>query len=339
MDFESIAYASSATPASAPTIVGRCGDNPPLVEAAGRMEIIRELCSFERRLTGTDAERRASAAMAERLRGLGRRAEAEPIYVHPQSALVHAIHCLIGFAGSLVADLEPGARLRPRALRRHLHVSRPERPPLPRPQPALPSRVAEPGLPRRIARRPGPADRLRPPRRRPHRRRLLGAARALVRAPRPLQPGAARALPLPVLVDGGARAAARPADGGPRLGAGLGAAAPPHARSAGRRVRARRRAALDGRPRRQRQRLRGGDGDLARRRARGRATREPRRLGRARRRRRVTWRGHARVRARAPPRFRRRDRPSSSSSTPSARARCVSPPAPEPRSASAWIGG
>ena len=67
------------------------------------MEIIRELCSFERRLTGTDAERRASAAMAERLRGLGRRAEAEPIYVHPQSALVHAIHCLIGFAGSLVA--------------------------------------------------------------------------------------------------------------------------------------------------------------------------------------------------------------------------------------------
>ena len=71
------------------------------------MEIIRELCSFERRLTGTDAERRASAAMAERLRGLGRRAEAEPIYVHPQSALVHAIHCLIGFAGSLVAVSTP----------------------------------------------------------------------------------------------------------------------------------------------------------------------------------------------------------------------------------------
>jgi hypothetical protein len=67
------------------------------------MEIIRELCSFERRLTGTDAERRAAKAMTERLRGLGRRAEAEPIYVHPQYSLVHAAHCGLGFAASLVA--------------------------------------------------------------------------------------------------------------------------------------------------------------------------------------------------------------------------------------------
>jgi len=71
------------------------------------MEIIRELCSFERRLAGTDAERRAAGAMAERLRAAGRRAEIEPIYVHPQWALVHAGHCLLGFAASLVAVSAP----------------------------------------------------------------------------------------------------------------------------------------------------------------------------------------------------------------------------------------
>jgi hypothetical protein len=71
------------------------------------MEVIKELCSFERRLSGTDAERRAANAMAERLRGLGRKAEAEPIYVHPQYSLVHAAHCVLGFAGSLVAVSVP----------------------------------------------------------------------------------------------------------------------------------------------------------------------------------------------------------------------------------------
>jgi hypothetical protein len=66
------------------------------------MEIIRELCSFEGRLAGTDAERRAANRLAERLRAPGRRVEIEPTYVHPQSALVHAGHCLLAFAGSLV---------------------------------------------------------------------------------------------------------------------------------------------------------------------------------------------------------------------------------------------
>jgi hypothetical protein len=67
------------------------------------MEIVRELCSFEGRLTGTDAERRAANRLAERLRELGRRAEVEPTYVHPQLGVVYAAHCLLGFAGSLVA--------------------------------------------------------------------------------------------------------------------------------------------------------------------------------------------------------------------------------------------
>lgn len=67
------------------------------------MEIIRELCSFEGRLAGTDAERRAANRLAGRLRENGRRAEVEPTYIHPQYALVHAVHCLLGFAGSLAA--------------------------------------------------------------------------------------------------------------------------------------------------------------------------------------------------------------------------------------------
>jgi Peptidase family M28 len=67
------------------------------------MEIIRELCSFEGRLAGSDAERRAANRMAERLRGTGRRVEVEPVHVHPQTALVYAAHCVLGVAGSLVA--------------------------------------------------------------------------------------------------------------------------------------------------------------------------------------------------------------------------------------------
>ncbi len=67
------------------------------------MEVIEELCSFDGRLTGTDAERRAANRIAERLREQGRRVEVEPIYVHPQVGLVFALHCLVGVAGSLVA--------------------------------------------------------------------------------------------------------------------------------------------------------------------------------------------------------------------------------------------
>jgi hypothetical protein len=71
------------------------------------MEVIRELCSFEGRRAGTDAERRAANWLAKRLRGGGRRAQVEPTYVHPQYGLVHALHCALGFAGSLVAIVQP----------------------------------------------------------------------------------------------------------------------------------------------------------------------------------------------------------------------------------------
>ncbi len=75
--------------------------------SAESMEVIEELCSFERRLAGTDAERRAANRLAERLRESGRRADVEPTYVHPQYGLVHAAHCALGVAGSLAAIALP----------------------------------------------------------------------------------------------------------------------------------------------------------------------------------------------------------------------------------------
>jgi Peptidase family M28 len=79
------------------------------VDDAGRMEVIRELCSFEGRGPGTDAERRAANALAGRLRGMGRRADIEPFFAHPQYAVVHLIHAVLGIAGSLLATLQPAA--------------------------------------------------------------------------------------------------------------------------------------------------------------------------------------------------------------------------------------
>jgi len=70
---------------------------------------VAELCSFKGRVAGSDAERRAANRFAHRLRELGRPAEVEPTYVHPQAPVVHAFHCLLGFAGSLVASFEPAA--------------------------------------------------------------------------------------------------------------------------------------------------------------------------------------------------------------------------------------
>jgi len=77
------------------------------VDVGERMQLIRRLCSFERRRAGTDAERRAAKWLAERLRASGRDAEIEPTYVHPQYALVHAAHCALGIAGSLVSLASP----------------------------------------------------------------------------------------------------------------------------------------------------------------------------------------------------------------------------------------
>ena len=71
------------------------------------MEVVRGLCSFERRRAGSDAERRAANWLADRLRAQGRRAEVESSYVHPQAALVHAAHCAIAVAGSIASIPSP----------------------------------------------------------------------------------------------------------------------------------------------------------------------------------------------------------------------------------------
>jgi hypothetical protein len=79
------------------------------VDVGERMQLIRRLCSFERRRAGTDAERRAANWLADRLRAGGRDADVEPNYVHPQYPLVHAAHCALGIAGSLISLASPPA--------------------------------------------------------------------------------------------------------------------------------------------------------------------------------------------------------------------------------------
>jgi Peptidase family M28 len=86
-------------------------DNRRPVEAAARQQLISELCAFEGRGPGTDAERRAANHLAERLESGGRRAEIEPTHVHPNYALVHALHLALAVAGSLVAVAVPAAGL------------------------------------------------------------------------------------------------------------------------------------------------------------------------------------------------------------------------------------
>jgi hypothetical protein len=68
---------------------------------------IEGLVAFEGRIAGSDAERRAAAHLAGRLRELGREVQIEPTTVHPNWALTHLIHALLAIAGSLVAVASP----------------------------------------------------------------------------------------------------------------------------------------------------------------------------------------------------------------------------------------
>ena len=79
------------------------------MDARARQELIEGLCAFEGRGPGTDAERRAAGWLRKCLRDLGRRAEIEPTYVHPQWSLVIALHCVLAIAGGLLArEFGPG---------------------------------------------------------------------------------------------------------------------------------------------------------------------------------------------------------------------------------------
>ena len=80
----------------------------PPVDAAARLDVIRELCSFEgrarrhrRRAAGGELARRLACATA------GGAPRSSPSYVHPRYGLVHAAHCALGLAGSLLATVQP----------------------------------------------------------------------------------------------------------------------------------------------------------------------------------------------------------------------------------------
>lgn len=79
------------------------------MSATTSIDAVAELGEFENREAGTDAERRAANHLATLIRARGRRCEVEPTYVHPQWAGVHAIHCLAGVVGSLLASSQPAA--------------------------------------------------------------------------------------------------------------------------------------------------------------------------------------------------------------------------------------
>lgn len=70
-------------------------------------ERIGSICGYERRLAGTDAERRLTNALAAELEQGGMRVAVEPSWVHPQWPLAHLLHCLLAIAGSIVAASEP----------------------------------------------------------------------------------------------------------------------------------------------------------------------------------------------------------------------------------------
>ena len=75
------------------------------LEAISRQ--IEEICGFEGRLAGTDAERRLANRLSDEL-GSGARASAvEPIWVQPQWAIVHLLHCLVAIVGSVLAPSQP----------------------------------------------------------------------------------------------------------------------------------------------------------------------------------------------------------------------------------------
>ena len=198
--------------------------------------MIRELCSFEGRLAGTDAERRPPTALAERLRDPAAGSTPSRPTSTPSAALVHAAHCLLGVRGQPCRARDPAVGFALVLARRALDVPRPQRPLLPVRRLFF-RRASQNVVSRAATRRPRSRDPLRALRRRPDRRASsTRRARRFARASRGAPP-AARPLPHPLLVARAASPAARRTDGRARLRARLGAPAPPHPRAAGRRLR------------------------------------------------------------------------------------------------------
>lgn len=68
---------------------------------------IQDLVAFEGRLAGGESERLAAEHLATRLRGQRRSVDVEPIGVHPNWALTHALHAFLAVAGSLLSVAFP----------------------------------------------------------------------------------------------------------------------------------------------------------------------------------------------------------------------------------------
>jgi hypothetical protein len=71
------------------------------------MEEIEALVAVEGRAAGTDAERRASAHLVDRLQSLGRHAWTEPLWVNPGIAPTHLLHAGIAVLGGVVSVSQP----------------------------------------------------------------------------------------------------------------------------------------------------------------------------------------------------------------------------------------
>jgi Peptidase family M28 len=74
-------------------------------------EIEEFVVRFEGRGPGTDAERRASRYLTERLEGLGREVETEAVWVWPNYQLAHLASALLAILGSVVAVANAGVGL------------------------------------------------------------------------------------------------------------------------------------------------------------------------------------------------------------------------------------
>ncbi|MBV9311501.1 MAG: hypothetical protein JOZ73_11750 [Solirubrobacterales bacterium] len=66
-----------------------------------------ELARFERRIAGSDSERRAALWLADQLSATGRDVRIEPFWCRPNWAIAHAWHLALALAGSVVAVHNP----------------------------------------------------------------------------------------------------------------------------------------------------------------------------------------------------------------------------------------
>ncbi|HEV3230120.1 MAG TPA: M28 family peptidase [Solirubrobacteraceae bacterium] len=75
------------------------------------LEVATRLASVPRRAAGSDSERRVARWLRDELRASGRDATLETVWVRPDWALVHLLHCALATGGSVLSVWEPAAGL------------------------------------------------------------------------------------------------------------------------------------------------------------------------------------------------------------------------------------